>query len=30
LLDLMGRDRDKPVWDERIPVPGLARLDMNG
>jgi len=30
LLVLMGRDTKKPVWDERIPVPGLARLDING
>lgn len=28
LLVLMGRD--KLVWDERIPVPGLDRLDMHG
>lgn len=30
LLELMGRDTKKPVWDERIPVPGLKRLDING
>ena len=28
LLALMGRK--KPVWDERIPVPGLERLDIHG
>lgn len=30
LLELMDRDKKKPVWDERIPVPGLERLDING
>lgn len=28
LLNLMGRD--KPEWDERIKVPGLDRLDIQG
>lgn len=28
LLSLMNRD--KSVWDERIPVPGLDRLDIHG
>lgn len=28
LLDLMGRKN--PEWDERIPVPGLDRLDIHG
>ncbi len=30
LLELMGRDIKKPKWDERIPVPGHKRLDVNG
>lgn len=30
LLELMGRDKKKPAWNENIPVPGLERLDING